>query len=201
MSASTTPGTKAATRAPKSAVRFIRKISQVIAREASYGGTQHRPADRVTPRTVVAAAAHALCREPRRASRFNDCGTKRRGHFSGRAARFRVTRARRCANSGSALDERVIDVLDVLVLLELVDHREGFGGLRLRQLDRCRADVLVRRGHRRDAALLERLLHVAEIGEQAARDDLRLALVANAVAHLLEAMVDQIQLEVVVIDA
>src|SRR6185503_20164862 len=88
MSASTTPGTKAATRAPKSAVRFIRKISQVIAREASYGGTQHEPADRVTPRTVVAVAAHALCREPRRASRFNDCGTKRRGQFFGTHGTF-----------------------------------------------------------------------------------------------------------------
>src|SRR5262245_11392710 len=88
MSASTAPGTKAATRAPKSAVRFIQKISQVIAREKSYGGAQQAPADRVTPRTVVAAATLALCREPRHASRFNDCGTKRREHFCGPRVAF-----------------------------------------------------------------------------------------------------------------
>ena len=52
-----------------------------------------------------------------------------------------------------------------------------------------------------DAALLERFLHVAEVGEQAARHDLRLAFLAGAVAHLVEAVIDEIELEIVVIDA
>ena len=52
-----------------------------------------------------------------------------------------------------------------------------------------------------DAALLERFLHVAELREQAARDDLRLAFFADAVAHLVEPVVDEIELEIVVIDA
>ena len=55
--------------------------------------------------------------------------------------------------------------------------------------------------NRMDAALLERLLHVAEFREQAARHDLRFALLAGAVAHLVEAVIDEIQLEIVVIDA
>src|SRR6186713_1907455 len=58
------------------------------------------------------------------------------------------------------------------------------------------------RGRQRmNAALLERLLHVAEFREQAARHDLWLAFFADAVAHLVEAVVDEIELEVVVIDA
>ena len=52
-----------------------------------------------------------------------------------------------------------------------------------------------------DAALLQCFLHVAEFREQAARDDLWFALVADAVAHLVETMVDEIQLQIVVIDS
>ena len=85
----------------------------------------------------------------RRASRFNNCGPKRLckcclGSRERFAAGLRVTCAR-WLGVWTELDERVIDVLDVLVLLELVDHRERFVGLRLRQLDRRRADVFVRR--------------------------------------------------------
>src|SRR5215207_2645162 len=52
-----------------------------------------------------------------------------------------------------------------------------------------------------DAAFLERFLHVSEFRERTTRYDLRLALFTDAVAHLLEPMVDQIELEIVMIDA
>ena len=52
-----------------------------------------------------------------------------------------------------------------------------------------------------DAALFERLLHVAEFREQATRHDLRFAFLAGAVAHFVEPVIDEIQLEIVVIDA
>src|SRR5688572_25556444 len=59
----------------------------------------------------------------------------------------------------------------------------------------------MRGGNGLDAALLERFLHVPEFREIAAGHDLRLALVADAVAHFVEAVVDEIELEVVVVDA
>ena len=57
------------------------------------------------------------------------------------------------------------------------------------------------RGERRDAARFQSLLQLAEIGKGAANDELRLALLAGALAHLLESMVDEIELEVILVDA
>src|SRR5688572_10824281 len=42
---------------------------------------------------------------------------------------------------------------------------------------------------------------MAEVRERRARDELRLALLASALAHLLEPVVDQVELQVVRIDA
>ena len=50
-------------------------------------------------------------------------------------------------------------------------------------------------------ALFQRLLQLAEVREHAADHDLRLAFLAGALAHLLEAVVDQVQLQVVLVDA
>ena len=54
-------------------------------------------------------------------------------------------------------------------------------------------------GQRRNAATLQRFLQLAEVTERAADHQLRLALIAGAVAHLLEPVVDEIQFELVVI--
>ena len=91
-------------------------------------------------------------------------------------------------------------LLNVVVLLELVNYGEHFRGLLFRQLGRNRTDVFVLGRQRRDAAALQRHLHVAEVGESAADDELRLALLARALAHLLQPVIDQKQLEVIVID-
>jgi hypothetical protein len=64
-----------------------------------------------------------------------------------------------------ASNERVVDVLHVVVLLELVDELERLIGLVLGQLDRRRADVFVSGRNRCDAAPLQRFLHVPEVGE------------------------------------
>ena len=53
----------------------------------------------------------------------------------------------------------------------------------------------------RDAARLERLLQPAEVGERAADHQLRLALLPGALAHLIETVIDEVQLEVVLVDA
>ncbi len=95
----------------------------------------------------------------------------------------------------------MVDLLHVLVLLELVDQFEHFGRFGFTELGRRGADVFVLGRDRRDAALLERLLQRAEILEQAAGDELRLALFAGALAELLETVVDQVELEVVLVDA
>src|SRR6185295_20207916 len=50
-------------------------------------------------------------------------------------------------------------------------------------------------GERRDAAVLERLLQMAEVVERAAQEELRLALLAGRLAQLLEAVIDQLELE------
>src|SRR5262245_30495988 len=110
-------------------LRTASHLEQLLRRRHS-----HYVANRATPRDLTIVVRNAA------------------NTFAGRASRFRVTCARRAANcalhlrhsrhpwrsrarTGSALDERVVDVLNVVVLLELVDHREGFGGFRLRQLD------------------------------------------------------------------
>src|SRR4051794_28340210 len=92
-------------------------------------------------------------------------------------------------------------LLHVVILLELVDEGENFRGLRFRQLGRNRADIFVLTRQRRDAPALEGNLHVAEVGECTADDELRLAFLTAALAHLLQAVIDQKQLEVVLIDA
>src|SRR6516225_8903407 len=100
-----------------------------------------------------------------------------------------------------ASGEGVEDFLHVIVLLETVDQRQHLGGLLLRELRRYRADVFVLGGERSDAARLERLLQPAEIGERAADHQLRLTFLAGALAHLVESMIDEVQLEVVLVQA
>src|SRR5436305_8882180 len=85
--------------------------------------------------------------------------------------------------------------LDVLVLLQPVDQAEHLGGLILRQLHRGHRDVLRLGGEGGDAAVLQGLLELAEIGEGAAEHELRLPLIAGALAHLLQTVVDQLQLQ------
>ena len=52
-----------------------------------------------------------------------------------------------------------------------------------------------------DAALLERALHPAEVGEGAAEDELPLSFLPLALPHLVEPMVDERELELVGVDA
>ena len=94
----------------------------------------------------------------------------------------------------------MIHLLHVLVLFELVDQFEHFGRLLLGQLDRSLADVLVFGRNRRDATLFECPLQRAEVLERAARDQLRLVFLARALAEFLEAVVDQVQLEIILVD-
>src|SRR5450432_3916777 len=75
----------------------------------------------------------------------------------------------------SASGEGVENLLHVIVLLKLVDDGKHFGGLGLGQLARHGADVLMLGRNRRDASSLQCLLQVAEVGERAADDQLRLA--------------------------
>src|SRR5580658_7672873 len=102
--------------------------------------------------------------------------------------------------SSLSLGQGVENALHVLFLLELVDELEGFVGLRLGQLGRGQTQILVLGGHRRNAARLERLLQSAEVLESAAQYQLRLALLAKALAHLIQAVVDHLELELVLID-
>src|ERR1700730_6679654 len=97
--------------------------------------------------------------------------------------------------------ERVKHVLNVVILLQPVDHGENLGRLVLRQLGRHAAEVLVFGRQRREAARFQRLLQPAEIGEGTANHQLRLALLAAALAHLLESVVDEVQLEIVLVDS
>src|SRR6516164_6945687 len=96
--------------------------------------------------------------------------------------------------------EGVEDLLHIVILLETIDQREHLGRLVLGQLGRHGADVLVLGGQRSDAARLERLLQPPEVGEPTADHQLRFALLAGALAHLLEAVIDQVQLEIVLIE-
>jgi len=91
--------------------------------------------------------------------------------------------------------------LHVVFLFELVDQRQHFMGLLFRQLGRHLADVLVFGGQRRKATLLESLLHPSEVAELAAHDELGLALLVDAVAHFVETMIHQVELQFIVIDA
>src|SRR5262245_57338873 len=100
----------------------------------------------------------------------------------------------------AASGEGVEDLLHVVVLHKTIDQSEHVRRLVLGQLGRHGADVLVLGGQWSDAARFERLLQPAEVGEPAADHQLRLTLLAGALAHLLEAVIDQIQLEVVLID-
>src|SRR3569833_667241 len=91
--------------------------------------------------------------------------------------------------------ESVKDFLDVLVLLEFVDEGQHFRGLLLGQLGRNGADVFVFRRYGVDVAHLESFLELAEVGEGAANDDQQLPFLARALSHLLETVVDEVQLE------
>jgi hypothetical protein len=66
------------------------------------------------------------------------------------------------------------------------DHLEDLGGLGLGQGPRVLRDVLGLRGDRHDATILERLLESTEVVERAAHDQHGLAVLAGALAHLLE---------------
>src|SRR5450631_94314 len=109
--------------------------------------------------------------------------------------------ARAASTRSWASGERVEYLLHVLVLLELVDERKSLGRLLFRQLDRLKAEVLVQRGERRDAARLERFLQLAEVCKCAADDELRLAFVARRLAHLLKLMIDEVELKFILINA
>src|SRR5881398_789781 len=106
-------------------------------------------------------------------------GSRRYGYTTSSIARARVRRP--AGRSG----EGVKHLLNVLVLLQTVDHREDLGRLLLRQLARHGADVLMLGRQRCEAARFQRLLQPAEIGEGTADHQLRLALLAGALAHLL----------------
>src|SRR2546429_7670306 len=106
-------------------------------------------------------------------------------------------RARRPAGRSG---ESVKPLLNVLVLLQTVDPREDLGRLLLRQLARHGADVFMLGRQRCEATRFQRLLQPAEIGEGTADHQLRLALLAGALAHLLESVVDEVQLEIVLVD-
>src|SRR5512139_3941404 len=97
--------------------------------------------------------------------------------------------------------QRVIDILYVIVLLQFVQQGHDFGGLFFRQRRGRAAQVFMRGRYRRDAPVFQRLLHLAEIIEGAAHHDLRLALLAGAFPHFIEAVVHQVQLQVVLVDA
>ncbi|EAU67149.1 hypothetical protein STIAU_0530 [Stigmatella aurantiaca DW4/3-1] len=100
-----------------------------------------------------------------------------------------------CLAEGPPSREVVEDPLDVLVLLERVHHLEDVGGLVLGQLDGVQGDVLGLGGDELEAALLDGRLELPEVIEGTADDDLLLALLASALAHLLESMVDELQLD------
>ena len=80
-------------------------------------------------------------------------------------------------------------------LLEAVDQLQHVLGLVLAELGRCDRNVFGLGRDRLDATVFEGLLQAAEVGEGAADDELGLALVARALAELLEAVVDQLELE------
>src|SRR6478735_4410419 len=103
--------------------------------------------------------------------------------------------------AGQKLRKRVVDILHVLVLFQLVQQRHHFDRLVFRHSRRRAADVFMSSGQRRDATVLQRFLQVAEFVEGAADDQLRFAFFAGAFAHLVQAVVDEVQLQVVVIDA
>src|SRR3954466_14064385 len=93
-----------------------------------------------------------------------------------------------------ASGEVVEDALDVFVLFERVDELEDVLRLGLVERDEVLGDVLGFGGLDGDAVGLEGGLQLAEVGERAADYRLRLALVVRALAHLFEAVVDQVQL-------
>jgi len=72
-----------------------------------------------------------------------------------------------------------------------------FGCVVLRQLDGLRAHILMLGRQRRDVARLKCLLQLAEIGEGATDDELRLAFVVAALAISSKPMVDQVELEII----
>jgi hypothetical protein len=93
-----------------------------------------------SPRRASVAARRNACTF-RSACGMRSRASERQPALTGTASAAR--RRRRSVRQDGALDERVINVLDVVVLLELVDHREHLGRLRFRQLHRRGTDVLV----------------------------------------------------------
>src|SRR5947208_1229885 len=96
--------------------------------------------------------------------------------------------------------ERVEHVLHVVVLLQAVDEGQKLRRLGFGKLGRHGADVFVLGRERRETARLEGFLQASEIGEGAADHELRLALLAGALAHLVQAMVDEVELQIVLVD-
>src|SRR5437870_3934220 len=96
--------------------------------------------------------------------------------------------------------ERVEHVLHVVVLLQAVDQGQNLGRLGFGKLGRHGADVFVLGREGRETARLEGFLQASEIGEGAADHELRLALLAGALAHLVQAMVDEVELQIVLVD-
>src|SRR6516165_950996 len=97
--------------------------------------------------------------------------------------------------------EGVEYLLHVMLLLETIDERQHLGRPFSGQLGQNGADVLVLGRERSDASRLVRPLQLAEVAKGAANDQLRFALLAAALAHLFQAMIDQVQLEVVLVQS
>src|SRR6266550_1775586 len=142
------------------------------------------------PTTAVPARAASTAASATRA------GSRRYWYTTSSIARAGAPRP-----AGSRSGQRVKHVLNVIVLLQAIDHGEDLGRLLLRQLTRHGAHVLMFGRQRREAARFQRLLQPAEIGEGTADHQLRLALLAAALAHLVESVVDEVQLEIVLVDA
>src|SRR2546425_10475774 len=85
----------------------------------------------------------------------------------------------------------------VVVLLQAVDQGQNLRRLGFGKLGRHGADVFVLGRERREAPRLEGFLQASEIGEGAADHELRLALLAGALAPLVPAMGGQVELQVV----
>src|SRR5581483_9756284 len=112
---------------------------------------------------------------------------------------FRGTGPLACASYSSGKSMK--DPLHVLILLQLVDHREHFRGLLFGQLGWHRADVLMLGGEGRDAARFQSFLQLAKVRKGTAYHELGLTFLATALTHFLQSVVDEIELQIILVDA
>jgi hypothetical protein len=170
-----------------------------VARDAHRGPRVRKPVSMSSRDICASSLAASILANCRRQSLI--CGGYRSVNGGTRDAAGAHRAALRRRRATLRLREGVEYALHVLVLLELVDEREHFGGLVLRQLHGLRAHILMLRGERRDVARFERFLQLAEIGKRAVHDELGLAFVIRALAHLFKPVVDEVELEIILIDA